>query len=84
VVPGPTTGGSPAPEGFEGVVGPVVALGVSLLLALAVLLAQLLGGAAFVPVVRRSLGELRLRRWVGDPGAPASETAPRRSDGGRT
>jgi len=66
---GPVKAGT-APGAFDGVVGPVVALGVSALLALLVLLAQLLGGAAFVPVVRRTLGDLRLRRWPGDSSAP--------------
>jgi hypothetical protein len=64
------------PGTFEGVVGPVVALGVSALLALAVLLAQLLGGAALVPVVRRTLGDLRLRRWAGDADARGAEAPP--------
>ena len=59
---------------------PGLALGVPTLLFVALLVLLVMGGAAYVPVVRRALDGLGLD-WVGPPlPAPAGEPPPARGD----
>lgn len=72
-------GAASVPGDFSGVLVPALAIGVPALLVLAVLTAQLLGGAAALPAVRRTLGGIGLRlpgRWTGSAAAAAPQSPP--------
>lgn len=62
---------------------PAVAIGIPLLLALGVLGAQLVGGASLMPVVRRTLGSLGLRRFAPPIDGPAVPVTPASDPPGR-
>jgi hypothetical protein len=76
--PDPAQGGAPGDGnlGLGGVIVPALAVGIPAFLALAVLLVQLAGGAAALPTIRRTLGNLGFRRVVPSVGAPRQAIAP--------